>query len=885
MWVNSFLTFEQTPKRARRLVLGFYDSNGKSVKVFHPYNITVPTSLIPASGERLEEILESMREKEELNGFKLGLRRARNFPKRILGVKSVKGGAKKHHVLEITLPNSLELTKHLPREFQKGDYEKVVRFQGYYPERKVTLVPELEDAFFIINQFQTLDLDDRFKAKKADSLLKRASPNSYFRFISPDRGYEAVLDTFGGVTFHNEFLTPEEFLSLSRVYLDIEKCLYKTDEEKERLNDRLGLLKERKKLSNLPKKERTAWILEREGLIEKKVGKLEEELMFAVEGMGEIPFFHPDFDSRVSWVRTRWKNVGRFKKQIDEMIVYDPNSEVDFRTFDGCDIYSEKSERAVVLGRLLPQFKERNPFAIIAQNGAYDSSQLRMAANRLNDIFDPFFHEVQPKRAFVRKFIQYMKQDAVYLDLMWLTKIFHPWLGQRSLGTDFKLETIARHYGIDFTKIMRHQELRPHEVIRLAHPDEKVRREHTRFLATYTGSDVPPLEKATDIEIIDFLFKMKRAMPYLPLTQIATSANCAHLVHEFNHYRRTGNLPFWGYEAKQRNDEIQIFRKRFDDLQRDRIKKEGIEFEGGTHTGVREVYLSLEEAISPLLFKLSPELGRAYRETGKSPGQHFAFLQFLWAFAENVLTDYYFARKETQEFERSKWPTYSNNELYEEEQETARLCMDPEDFQSFYSTFNGIKNLFRSAYVPLSRELRAKLRPSTQNIKELKLPYYLRDEADLYLLKKNEKEVKFHLEDAEDRKNVDRFLKSFHTFDRLWEDLEEDLRGHTQDPKQLVYAVMRGRRAERFNRAFGGRYEFDVNNVVPWIDGFYSNLAANIRRVNGRVIDQKGRYLIIKSDKPVEGVYEVRCLDKYPLQEDLSEEREVRHDQNEFVFK
>src|SRR3989338_1942041 len=410
MWVNSFLTFEQTPKRARRLVLGFYDSNGNSVKVFHPYNITVPTSLIPASGERLEEILESMREKEEINGFKLGLRRARNFPKRILGVKSVKGGAKKHHVLEITLPNSLELTKHLPREFQKGDYEKVVRFQGYYPERKVTLVPELEDAFFIINQFQTLDLDDRFKAKKADSLLKRASPNSYFRFISPDRGYEAVLDTFGGVTFHNEFLTPEEFLSLSRVYLDIEKCLYKTDEEK-------------------------------------KVGKLEEELMFAVEGMGEIPFFHPDFDSRVSWVRTRWKNVGRFKKQIDEMIVYDPNSEVDFRTFDGCDIYSEKSERAVVLGRLLPQFKERNPFAIIAQNGAYDSSQLRMAANRLNDIFDPFFHEVQPKRAFVRKFIQYMKQDAVYLDLMWLTKIFHPWLGQRSLGTDFKLETIARHYG------------------------------------------------------------------------------------------------------------------------------------------------------------------------------------------------------------------------------------------------------------------------------------------------------------------------------------------------------------------------------------------------------------------------------------------------------
>ena len=126
-WINNFLEFERKQKRKNRLILNFSyisASERKNVKVFVEQNIKVPTNFI--NQELSKEILNSFVENSNLEDLTIN--------------KKAKG---EFNVLSIKFPNDREILNKLPNYFQTGNYDKLLRFGGFYPERKVILNSKL----------------------------------------------------------------------------------------------------------------------------------------------------------------------------------------------------------------------------------------------------------------------------------------------------------------------------------------------------------------------------------------------------------------------------------------------------------------------------------------------------------------------------------------------------------------------------------------------------------------------------------------------------------------------------------------------------------------------------------------------------------------------
>ncbi|MDP3758866.1 MAG: hypothetical protein Q8Q86_04035, partial [Candidatus Daviesbacteria bacterium] len=142
-WINNFTEFERKQKRKNRLILNFsYVSNSserKNVKVFVEQNVKIPTKFI--NQEISKEILSSFAGNN-------------NFEELTIQKKS-RG---KFDVLSIEVPNERDILNKLPNYFQIGNYDKLLRFGGFYPERKVILNSKLEKLFGENSELELKDL-------------------------------------------------------------------------------------------------------------------------------------------------------------------------------------------------------------------------------------------------------------------------------------------------------------------------------------------------------------------------------------------------------------------------------------------------------------------------------------------------------------------------------------------------------------------------------------------------------------------------------------------------------------------------------------------------------------------------------------------------------
>jgi len=779
-WFNNFSEFERKRNRVNRLILNFYyvgdpGEEDKSVKVFVNQDIKISTNFLNEKGK--EKVIGGIN--LEYNERKFG----------------------KFSVLDVNVPNDPKLIESLPREFQTGNYDKLFRFGGFYPERKVSLTHGLENKF---NENNVLELEN-----------------------------------LSGVEF-GEFLSSSEVNLLPYIIIDIEKPLWKKDEEKRYLNIKKGIEKRLKKYSPEDK-------LKAERIID----EINKRMTVLVDDVGEISLADSRFDSKVSVVQTSWgfPNKG---ENFKEVYIYDPRREVNYDRWEKFKFLKFSSEGALV-SELTQKFHERKPIVSYNHNQVYDYTQLRFSAQDHKIIYDPAISDVQPRRDFVRMFLQRLKEDMIYVDTLWLSKIFYPYLSQKRFGTNHKLAGVANHLGIDFSKTQSHEDLRFLELKRLFGKTKEIRKKAADDLIYYSCDDVNVVEKMIKkMNPFHFLVEMKNLLPFSTYSEIAFSSNSINKLHEFNHFKRTGNLPYYGYKAKERQDEMQIFKKRFSSIKKKSLKWAGLKKaqKGIYENEIKEFYLPFEEFIKNFSFKLNPELKGTYEKFNGTESE-LAFFQYLKSYSNEILADYYFVRRDEKIYK----DCLNSLGTTTKDVERVRKEFDNMELNKILGSFRYLKNHFRSIYVSLKGKKRKLITPTKLNTPDLNYPKIMELDRNLFLLRENSKEVAEGLSKF-NKKNLKSFLDNFNTFDN-------EISLYSPFPKELVYSYIYLDRLNSGAKKFFGKYGFSHNDLKKEIAKGYKKLAREFDDKKLVFLDNIGDYLITQGEGELENCIKVRTLESF----------------------
>ena len=181
-WLNNFIDFEIKRNRENRLILNFSyvpNENGeisKAIKIYTPRKVKVSTWFLPPDkAEQIADWLTALGkfEKDSIRRRKHG----------------------KFEIIDVEIPKNPALLDELWKlGFQTSDYTKMLRYQGFYPERKASLEQ---------------------------------------RILSDINGKDEIeIPDLNGIRFGG-FLTEDEARELPYVILDIEKPLWKKPREKQ----------------------------------------------------------------------------------------------------------------------------------------------------------------------------------------------------------------------------------------------------------------------------------------------------------------------------------------------------------------------------------------------------------------------------------------------------------------------------------------------------------------------------------------------------------------------------------------------------------------------------------------------------------------------------
>lgn len=792
-----------------------------------------------------------------------------------------------------------------------------------------------------LHQAIGVKLQIRKELSEANRLVKQLDPRNIIEFNFDSGEYELTLASRQWFDFQ-ERLTMDEIRQQVFCYVDIEKPLWKNKREKVAINRRKKLLaymtaiegvmnggrKLRRKgffvrlthrqNGNKPKLKRLnalndeeldtygQALMSRISKAKELVARLEQKLTINVEGVGPVGLWEDRYDAKISHVVVTFRledgSLVRQYHKIKYNAAYSPVEVNGFPVFEHKDEYS-------LLTAIVEAARRYRPFANVAHVITYDMPQLR-EGTRTNrtDRFDIIIPEKEPSLAYVRDFYRKMAQTGQEMfDTCMLGKTLRPYLRIKAMGSSHNLADLLNYelgleHGtnfVPFRKITTHDELRFLEIRRI-HGDI----EADRKMDEYTTSDSAPMEKLMDV-YLPYIEKIRRLLPHMTLTDIAFSPGCMDEILRKRHWDENHNQQLFGYKQKERHDEIEIFNKRDPSYHKRKLQAKGINTSPirGLHRNVYLVYIPRAEWLKEVVLLRYPELKTLYEDLGSDPITRIGLLQYMNRFLrQSYLPDYYRCRRESDiewEYRRRFGAACEGDDVDREINALFtkyKLAADrraPGLIDKYYSSYDQVKNLFRSFYTSLDalypkqkRERIRKLlrmrgggrerRDDTHPTFDFYNLFY-EENKDLMALHKLPQNLQLTLTERSLRL-LNRYQSTFRTLIAAFKDLqriaEEELGrmevgGSVMTTENLVYFYNQHLRAEKKRREFIAKYgvlpepeRSDLKSdpksqgasqasqrlsFKDAVDAGYDRLAREIAEKRLIVVAQRGDYLFVKT--------------------------------------
>ncbi|MEM4369174.1 MAG: hypothetical protein QXU88_02525, partial [Candidatus Woesearchaeota archaeon] len=733
--------------------------------------------------------------------------------------------------------------------------------------------------------------------------------------------FELELSSLGPLKFLDKRISELEFKQQVWCYLDIEKPFWKRWWEKLYLTARelisetrvnrkysswlVDKMEELEKEALLKSDEHTSDVLTTFSILKEKCKRgafaealdvVEKKLTLQLGGH-EVKLWEEPYDAKISYYSLIFKlHDGTKIREIHTI------HESGLNEVQGFSVYTHKDEKELI-SAIIKRMKELNVAVILGYNLCYDVIQSREAAKRTKaEPMDLFITAIFPRRAYVRAAYQEMRKDIEYIDLWRLAVVNHGFFIGKNPPGDLKLATLSKYllgeHGL--TKAFSYDELRELEAKAIAGDKEAV-----RLILNYSTKDVEILEKIIESNenYLKRIFKVHKLIPNTPLTKVAFSPNCVLDIFEENHFRRHQNLLFYGYAQKKREDELQIFKKRFVSIKHDRLKKAKIDVRSkpGTYPCVWQVYLPLEEWLKEVVITAAPQWQDYYAALSSSPVERFGDLQYPRAFLREILADYYFVMNEFTRYNNMLGQIPLRRLEIEGRINSYENAAKKQMLNRYYRLFEELKTRYRSIYSALNKKLRAAIRADrTKKLHAQKtfffMDFFKRDNEELFLLRANAEKVMPAL-DIKKQSLLNGFLTAFDSLEKLNKELEPLAKKYSNtqlSALNLIYlSNQRSRlikRIKKFHSKYHltpfepSKYPLNLEQIQPSGDSAplegksvrylfnksYHDLKRELERI-GSVVHLRGDYLFLVTSNGQElnfskaALIPLRCIENFSL--------------------
>ena len=661
-----------------------------------------------------------------------------------------------------------------------------------------------------------------------------------------------------GVTFH-EHLYKE--LNQQRVaFFDIEKPLWKRKHEKILLDRREKLLKLKglSKYNNQYDQER----------ISNLIGQIEEKLVYEVKDI-KVPLFQEAYDARVSNIALLVRNEdGSLIRQYHK-ISYNSSEE---RSINGYETFNYPDERSLV-NEFFYQLKKIKPFSFRNHNFPYDLIQTREAflEAKLGKKFDLSTEAQNPRRDVVKKVYQRTIAPGQEIQDTYRGSFnAFPYLKSR-FGSSHKLEDVTRFVrGLrkierEFKKTVTHEQLRDLMLLTM-HGDKEAESD----LDTYAISDVEePLRDVSDYELFnDMVLKIKRFMPHVSITKIMFSPTIMEELHKTIHFSKYHNERYFGHEEKVREDEKEIFDKRYLILRRELLKRNKVNIVNyKAERDVVQVYTPIELWMKDFLISVFPLWETYFNELSGNPVERIAMLQYPKYFLKDPLIDAYFYTKEKGLYKNGLIKLglikEDTKKLFSELEQRIIRLNEGKLLASYENSLYHLRDHYRSIDMKLPAHVRKSIRLKPMHlyleqeeqleISGLETNLFMYDNLDLIKIKNFPLTLTRFLND-ELKTLFRRFNSTFNTFMGISHDLESLVNDETQHlfkgKGNFPYLLNQRRRIISRMKKFRLFYGQSVDDFDAMLNNAFSNLAKELITNNIQLIELQRDYLFVKGNLP-----------------------------------
>ncbi|MEM4134275.1 MAG: hypothetical protein QXO35_03295 [Candidatus Micrarchaeia archaeon] len=693
----------------------------------------------------------------------------------------------------------------------------------------------------------------------------------------------------GGTEPEGMLLTDERipyvcWKSLSTCFIDIEKPMWKTEEERKIMQEISELQAE------LANKNSTRDPSE----INEKIQELSKKMVMKTNQSGDVNLLEDRYKEQISRVMIHLRkedgSMKRFYFKLRNTAINDEIKEINGFTVLYFDTEYE------LLNAVIKFIKQEKPYRIVGHVIPYDLSELRDSARKnKTERFEIAVKKKEP-RLWRRDFYQKISLAAQeILDTHRLASVWFPYLKMKPFDLSHKLADVANFIYLqkkrmciktvmdtEFHKIATHNELKELEIMAInGNKDAEYK------LDFYSTHDIDPLIEIFDFEpTLKLLYKAAAMAPHVPITDVAFSPTSMNEIFHLREWKVRHTQLHYGYKQKKREDERQIFKKRLNEYMKRQLMDEGIpQIKPGLYYDAYMTYIPLELMLSSTFFPSQPEWSSYFKSLHYDPIIKIAELQYPKYFMrQNIHVDYYLYRREMDIYrEILRLLNISKDEATNLMQKyyvavakadgTAIGTRSKKEFvkqslvRQYYATYETVKDKFRSFYISLktkdkkaSRKIKNHIRKGSTRREDNQLTFnfvnfFEKENSDIIKLYNLPSDLESTLEESSKEK-LDRFKSQFERLmkinDKIVSILAKSEYSDITDrisAENMVFLFNQYMRAMHYKDMFNAVYQINPEGKFSFrtlIDNAYKTIGEWIKGKNLYVIGAKGDYLFIK---------------------------------------